>query len=123
MPCELYWDGDCQLVKAYRQADEIKTQRENQRLHLQGLYFYEALCDVAPVLNAFSKQTKPNPYPSRPYPITAKQIKERKEEQAQSDYNKMIAKFSAWVSKTNAQIALRGGTEESDGNNHRQTSN
>ena len=33
----------------------------------QGLYIYEALCDVSPILRAFSKATKPLQYPQQPY--------------------------------------------------------
>lgn len=85
MTAEQYWDGDCTLTKYYRKADEIKKERRNEELWLQGMYIYEALCDVSPVLHAFAKKgTKPIPYSERPYAISEKQqerIEEEKERQ------------------------------------------
>jgi hypothetical protein len=81
MTPEQYWDGDCTLVKYYRKADELRNERRNQELWLQGMYIYEALCDVAPILHAFAKKgTKPNPYSEKPYPLNAKQIEQNEEE-------------------------------------------
>ena len=79
MTPEQYWDGDPTLAKYYRKADELQRQRRNQELWLQGLYIYDALCDVAPVFHAFAKRgTKPRPYPDHPYSLTNR---EREEEQ------------------------------------------
>ena len=81
MTPEQYWDGDCTLVKYYRKAEELRNERRNQELWLQGMYIYEALCDVSPVLRAFTaKGAKPTPYSSKPYPLTNKQIQEDEEE-------------------------------------------
>lgn len=74
MTYEQFWDGDPQLAKYYRQADEIRNERKNQELWLQGLYFYEALCDASPLFHAMAKKgTKAQPYSERPYPITSRQ--------------------------------------------------
>ena len=71
MTPEQYWDGDPTLAKYYRKADEIQRKRRNHELWLQGLYIYDALCDVAPVFHAFAKRgTKPSPYPDHPYALT-----------------------------------------------------
>ena len=81
MTPEQYWDGDCMLPKYYRQAEELRNEKRNQELWLQGMYIYEALCDVAPVLRAFAKTgTKPAPYSSKPYPLTEKQTRKNEEE-------------------------------------------
>ena len=56
MTPDQYWDGDPALVKYYRKADELKWERKNQELWLQGMYFYEAICDASPVLHAFAKK-------------------------------------------------------------------
>ena len=112
MSYDLYWDGDCLATKAYREADEIRQQRKNQDLWLQGMYIYEALCDVSPVLQAFAKKgTKPTPYSSEPYAITAKQVEERRIRQEQLRYEKTKAKMAAWAAKTNAQMAVRADKE------------
>ena len=78
MSPEQYWDGDPALAKYYRKADELRRKRRNEELWLQGMYIYEALCDVSPVMNAFAKKgTKPRPYSDHPYAIT---VKERDDE-------------------------------------------
>lgn len=81
MTYEQYWDSDCTLVKYYRKAEELRNEKKNQELWLQGMYIYEALCDVSPILHAFAKKgTKPSPYPHKPYSLTAKQMKNEEEE-------------------------------------------
>ena len=73
MSPEQYWDGDPTLAKHYRKAEELRRKRRNEELWLQGMYIYEALCDVSPVLNAFAKRgTKPRPYSDHPYALTLK---------------------------------------------------
>ena len=81
MTPEQYWDGDCTWVKYYRKAEELRNEKRNQELWLQGMYIYEALCDVSPVLHAFAqKGTKPAPYATKPYPLNEKQSKRDEEE-------------------------------------------
>ena len=81
MSAEQYWDSDCTLVKYYRQVEELRNEKRNQELWLQGMYVYEAICDVAPILHAFAKKgTKPTPYSAKPYALTPKQIKRDEEE-------------------------------------------
>ena len=81
MTPEQYWEGDCTLVKYYRKAEELRNEKRNQELWLQGMYIYEAICDVSPILHAFAKKgTKPTPYSTKPYAITAKQVKRDEEE-------------------------------------------
>ena len=83
MTPEQYWESDCTLVKYYRKAEEIRNEKRNQELWLQGMYIYEALCDVSPILHAFAKKgTKPTPYSEKPYALNAKQV-ERNEEEKQ----------------------------------------
>ena len=83
MTYEQYWNGDCTLPKYYRKADEIRNERRNEEFWLQGMYIYEALCDVSPILHAFAKKgTKPQPYSEKPYSLTEAQVKRAEEEKA-----------------------------------------
>lgn len=80
MTYDQFWNEDCCLTKYYRQAYELKKKQKNEELWLQGMYIYEALCDVSPVLHAFAKKgTKPLKYPVEPYPLSEKEVNERKE--------------------------------------------
>ena len=89
MTYDQFWNDDPMLASYYRKATEIKVERKNQELWLQGLYIYEALCDVAPIMNAMAKKgTKARPYPEQPYSITEAQRKREKEEEERRVANK-----------------------------------
>lgn len=86
---EQYWDRDSTLVVAYRKAEELKTNRKNQEMWLQGAYVYEALCRVSPLLHAFAKKgTKSVPYIAEPFAITEKQAEYRQEEKEKKNFDK-----------------------------------
>ena len=88
------------MVRAYRKADEYERRRQNESLWLQGMYFYEALCDAAPILHAFAKKgTKPNPYTKEPYPITESEIREHEEREAKAREEKFKAEFAAFAER------------------------
>ncbi len=103
MTYEQFWEGDPTLVIYYRKAEELRNKQRNQELWLQGLYIYDALCDVAPILHAFAKKgTKPNPYPSEPYPLTAKehkQVEDDKERKLAEKGKKMMESYMASLNK------------------------
>lgn len=108
MTADEYWNQDCTLVKYYRKAHEYRQKRENERLYLQGLYFYEALIDVAPVLHAFAKPgTQPQPYLDSPFPLSIKEKNEREEARQKAQYEKIKAKVTAMVGKKS-----KGGTSD-----------
>ena len=105
MTPEQYWDGDPLLAKYYRQADELKRQRKNQELWLQGMYIYEALCDVAPIFHAFAKKgTKANPYPDHPYSLTAKEIEDEKKLREKRERDKARRYMEMQMAKLNKRF-------------------
>jgi hypothetical protein len=64
-------------------------EKRNQELWLQGMYIYEALCDVSPILHAFAKRgTKPVPYTEQPYPLSNKEVKRAKEDKEREVFDK-----------------------------------
>lgn len=106
MTYDQFFNDDCTLVKYYREAQRIKKEQKNQEFWLQGLYFYEALGDMSPVLRAFSKKgVKPLPYPSEAYPVTKAEIEARKLREEQLATERVKAKLSVWAAKTNAHFA------------------
>ena len=105
MTPEQYWDGDPMLTKYYRQADELRQKRENEHLWLQGMYIYEALCDVSPVLNAFAKKgTKPVPYPDHPYSLTNKERDEERKLAEKKAREKARRYMDSIMAKTNKRF-------------------
>ena len=100
MTYDEYWNQDVSLVEIYRKAAELRDARRNQELWLQGMYIYEALCDVAPVLHSFAKKgTKPAPYSDHPYALTKRErederkLREKRERDKAKRY--MEAKMAA----------------------------
>ena len=112
MTYEQFWEGDVTLVKHYRRADELKVERRNQELWLQGLYIYEALCDVAPIMHAMAKKgTKARPYPEEPYAITEKQRRRANEEKERKIAEKGKRMMEMFMSKNKKQFE---GTKQED---------
>ncbi|HJA69243.1 MAG TPA: hypothetical protein H9664_04405 [Firmicutes bacterium] len=108
MSYELFWDGNPTLARYYRQADEIRKARRNEELWLQGMYIYEALCDVAPVLNSFAKKgTKPRPYSAQPYPITEKQQRRIQEDKERAMALKAKRIMNAFMKGNNGRFAKK----------------
>ena len=105
MTPEQYWDGDASLTRHYRKADELRQKRKNEELWLQGMYIYEALCDVAPVFHAFAKRgTKPNPYSDHPYSITSKDREIEKERKAKREREKAKQYMLGKMAKINKRF-------------------
>lgn len=79
MTYEQFWDGDPQMVVAYRKAQIIKDKQTNTHMWILGTYVYEAICKVAPILGLNAKKgAKPIEWRKRPYPLTKKEIEEEK---------------------------------------------
>lgn len=88
MSYDEFWYGDAYRTRFYKESYLLKVRHRDEELWLQGMYVYEALCKVSPILHAFSKKgTKPLPYSSKPYmsntPIEQEIDKEQEEKNAQ----------------------------------------
>lgn len=97
-----YWNGDCTLTEAYREAYRLRQEQENRKLWLQGFYIYEALCDVSPLLHAFAKPgTTPHEYRTEPVALTKDEVKRREKRDEEQRYQAIIAQTNAWASEHN----------------------
>lgn len=101
MSAEEYWNGDYRLAKAYRKADELRLQRANQLRWLQGMYIYEAVGNLSPILG-FNLSTDrrdhtPKKYRDTPIPITREEIKAQAEKQRKAEEERLKAAFEAFV--------------------------
>ena len=97
MTYEQFWHGPPSLVRDYRKAhDKIRHER-NSEAWLMGMYVYDALLCVAPVMRAaMSKETpKPGEYPKEPYPLTERESKEREEARRRREYRESLARMNA----------------------------
>lgn len=102
-----YWHGEPYQAKFYKEAQDLLIKRKNEEFWMQGMYIYEALCDTAPVLHAFSKKgTKPLPYSKAPYPLegTSNMSKQEKEQLAENERLKARLHFERWARDTAKQF-------------------
>lgn len=105
---EQYWDRDCCLVKFYREAEEIRRERVNQEMWLQGMYFYDALSRVAPILHAFAKKgTKAQPYVEEAYPINKKTMEDAQLKKEKAKSQKGVRYMQAYMVANNKRFEER----------------
>lgn len=104
-----FWEDDPTMTKDYLEAFEIKRKAEikNKEWEIwkQGMYVYEALIDVSPILHAFSKAKKPLPYPEKPYGLQEDDEDEEKdkitkEQEQENERLKATVFFSNWARAT-----------------------
>lgn len=107
MTYDQYWHGDPWMTKAFREYDEIRRERENEMLWLQGMYVYEAICDVTPLLRTFSKVKKPVPYAAEPYPLTERMRELQEARKRKADSEKFKAQMNAWAAAVNKKFAQK----------------
>ena len=86
MTYDQYWYDDPYLINVYMKAEKIKQRKKNNELWLQGLYIYQAIGALTPVLNPFSKEHKAKPYLKQPIPIS----EEEKAEQEREKYERFV---------------------------------
>ena len=105
---EQYWDRDCLLVKYYREAEELRNEKLNQQAWLQGMYIYDAITRVAPILHAFAKKgTKAKPYVEQAYPISKRSAQEAKENEEKAKAQKGIRFMEAYMVQNNKRFEER----------------
>lgn len=100
MSYDEYWYGEPYRAKFYREAYELQMKRKDEEFWIQGMYIYDALCCVSPVLHAFSKSgTKPLPYPKQPYMAQMKKVEseKEKEQEVENERLKALVHFQNWA--------------------------
>lgn len=105
---EQYWDSDSCLVKFYREAEEIRRERFNQEAWLQGMYIYDALARIAPILHAFAKKgTKAQPYVEEAYPINKKKMEDAQLKKERATSQKGVRYMQAYMVANNKRFEER----------------
>lgn len=103
MSYDEFWHGEPWRAKFYREANDIQLKRKDEEFWIQGMYIYDALCRVSPILHAFSKSgTKPLPYPEKPYMTTMDKYKteEQKQQEVENERLKARLYFENWARET-----------------------
>ena len=113
MTPEQYWEGDATWARAFRKAAQIQLEKKNHELWLQGMYFYEALCDASPLLHAFAKKgTKPHPYPDKPYAITDNQRERNEDRKEKATFEKGKKLMELFMQSTNSKFADKAQVDQ-----------
>ena len=103
MSYDEFWYGEPYLVKFYREAYKLKMRDDDVFMWKQGMYIYEALCDVSPILHAFSKKgAKPLQYRTRPMSEESNENKTEKEKEIEVKNEQLKARifFENWARAT-----------------------
>ena len=110
MSYDEFYNKDCQLVKAYLKAYEMKQKQNNMNMWIQGSYVYDAIVRASPIFNPLAKAgTEPIPYMEEPYALSKEEQKAREEKKKKSRMMEMKAKMEIKVAEINKRY--RGGEE------------
>lgn len=107
-----FWDGDCAMVRYYREADEHRRDRENFNAWLHGLYIYRAVIDAAPVLNPMNKRHTPHKYLKEPLPLTRGARKRAQEEEERRKLENGRRYMEAMMAGVNAKFKRKAGERD-----------
>lgn len=103
MSYDEFWYKSPYRAKFYIDAYKRKIKQQDEYMWMQGMYIYEALCKVSPILHAFSKKgTKPLPYSEKPYLYNNESLETEKEKEQQKKNEQLLIKlhFKKWVKDT-----------------------
>lgn len=104
MSYDEYYKQDCELVIAYRKAEKMKRIKANQDMWLQGLYVYQAVSRVAPLLIPFTKNPKAEPYLKEPIPMFEEEQHTEQAKKSAVDNDKGIAYMNAMMNVINKKF-------------------
>ena len=103
MSYDEFFRKDHTLVVAYREAEKIKVRKQNNDMWLQGLYVYEAVARLTPLMNAFASNPKAEPYLKKPFPLYGDSEEDIDEEQ-KAVADKGLAYMQAQMMKVNKKF-------------------
>lgn len=114
-----FWYGNPSLVCDYRKAWEIKQKNEEYARWRSGMYFYDALLKVAPVLRPFAKgRVEPGKYPDRPFPLTEKEAKEQEEQRERENFFAYVKRMEAESERNKKKMESQKKEAINDGQQH-----
>lgn len=115
MTYEQYWQMDCQLVKAYRKAYELRQEYDNTQAWLAGLYNYQAVNALRPGFVFYGRKApKPEKYLEQPLAFTQDERMRRKAEEAR----KMAEQFKAAFHQRNQNLEKQKQAASEEGSNN-----
>ena len=110
MTYDEFWYKSPYRAKFYLEAYKRKVKQQDEYMWVQGMYIYEALCKVSPVLHAFSKKgTKPLPYSEKPYLRDDENLESEEEKKRKEENERLLVKlhFKKCVKDTQKRFAKK----------------
>ncbi len=107
MTYDEYWYGDVRMTGAFIEADRLRQKQKNAELWLMGMYVYDAVQRLAPILNSFAKDPKAKEYPKMPYGEKEKKKDEPGEQEIANERLKSQLFFENWAQATSKR--MKGG--------------
>lgn len=104
MSSDEFYNQDHELVIAYRQAYKDKRRQDNEDMWRQGLYVYQAIARVAPLLIPFNKKPKAEPYLDKPIPMFEEDMENEK---SSAVANKGMAYMQAMMISINKKFGIK----------------
>lgn len=96
------------LTKYFREAEELRKERVNQEMWLQGMYIYDAMARIAPILHAFAKKgTKAQPYVEEAYPISKRTVEDAQIKKEKARSQKGVRYMEALMARNNKRFEER----------------
>jgi hypothetical protein len=100
-----FWHGDYTQWKFWEEEHLLRKERENEKLWLQGAYFYVAFSTA--LSNAFlEKGQTPHSYPEEPWRITP-MTEEEKLKKEEADKKKMVEEFRAALNAMGSRFTAK----------------
>lgn len=99
-----YWHGDYTKLPYYRKAYALKQKETNQKLWMQGVYFFLALESIVPKSNVR--------YPEEPIPLTVEEMHEAEERDKQKQISTARTYMESAMKKINK--ARKEGGKKND---------
>lgn len=98
---EEFWHGDYTRWKYYVRANELKTERENQKLWLQGLYNFTAFSTALSNMHFDGKRHKQNKYLDKPF-LLFPQTSEQKAAEVEKTRKHVVDVLTAFKTRWDA---------------------
>ena len=92
----------------------LNVKHKDEEFWIQGMYIYDAICRVAPLLHAFSKSgTKPLPYVENPYLLQYEKEEKEENKEQRIKNEQLIARlhFEKWARDTAKRFNKENGKE------------
>lgn len=123
MTYDQFWRDDPTIVIVYKKTYRIIQEEHKWNNWEGGMYTYEALCKVSPVLHAFSKNgTKPLPFSEKPYgiekleeEISKNNVEEQREKEEKEKQKVENERLRAQIFFNNWYKATKKHFEEKEG--------